>query len=98
MPSARPREEFQLVKTLVAAGLSSPASRTPRSLTAAASRCSTRSSVRRVEVRAEGLEPPRSFEHQDLNLACLPRFQHARVYDDPGNTREITVARDLRRF
>jgi lysylphosphatidylglycerol synthetase-like protein (DUF2156 family) len=23
-------------------------------------------------MRAEGLEPPRSFEHQDLNLACLP--------------------------
>src|SRR3954452_14865422 len=26
----------------------------------------------RTAVRAEGLEPPRSFEHQDLNLACLP--------------------------
>src|SRR6185437_8060231 len=25
-----------------------------------------------AEVRAEGIEPPRSFEHQDLNLACLP--------------------------
>jgi lysylphosphatidylglycerol synthetase-like protein (DUF2156 family) len=24
------------------------------------------------EMRAEGIEPPRSFEHQDLNLACLP--------------------------
>src|SRR5688572_776379 len=23
-------------------------------------------------MRAEGLEPTRSFEHQDLNLACLP--------------------------
>lgn len=23
-------------------------------------------------VRAEGIEPPRSLEHQDLNLACLP--------------------------
>jgi hypothetical protein len=23
-------------------------------------------------MRAEGLEPPRSFEHQDLNLDCLP--------------------------
>ena len=23
-------------------------------------------------VRAEGLEPPRRFRHQDLNLACLP--------------------------
>ena len=23
-------------------------------------------------MRAEGIEPPRSFEHQDLNLACLP--------------------------
>src|SRR5215207_6313101 len=32
-------------------------------------------------MRAEGLEPPRSFERQDLNLACLPKFQHARGLD-----------------
>jgi hypothetical protein len=29
-------------------------------------------------VRAGGLEPPSSFEHQDLNLASLPKFLHAR--------------------
>jgi hypothetical protein len=29
-------------------------------------------------MRAEGLEPPRSLDHEDLNLARLPRFRHAR--------------------
>ena len=49
-------------------------------------------------MRAEGLEPPRSFEHQDLNLACLPRFQHARACDMAANPRETTAARGLARF
>jgi hypothetical protein len=36
-------------------------------------------------MRAEGLEPPRSFEHQDLNLDCLP--VPARP-PNPGQSRE----------
>lgn len=30
-------------------------------------------------MRAEGLEPPRAEAHQDLNLARLPKFRHARA-------------------
>jgi hypothetical protein len=38
-------------------------------------------------MRAEGVEPTRSFEHRDLNPACLPvpaRPQAGRVYDGPA--------------
>ncbi len=41
-------------------------------------------------MRAEGFEPPRSFEHQHLKLACLP-FHHARAL-------VTTVARARGRF
>src|SRR5216684_3965414 len=37
-----------------------------------------RLSPRKTAVRAKGLEPPRCFHQQDLNLPRLP-FRHARV-------------------
>jgi hypothetical protein len=45
----------------------------------------------RFVMRAEGVEPTRSFEHQDLNLACLP--VPARPLEPEDDTRP-TVARD----
>src|SRR6476620_873801 len=38
-------------------------------------------------VRAEGLEPPRSFDHQDLNLARLPIPPRPRGMPDRALTR-----------
>ena len=41
-----------------------------------------------IEMRAEGLEPPRSFDHEDLNLARLPKVPPRPlgppVYASPG--------------
>src|SRR5215813_6363763 len=49
-------------------GRTAPASMASKSMYSAG--CALQAKVRGV--RAEGLEPPRSFEHQDLNLDRLP--------------------------
>src|SRR4051795_3397077 len=43
-------------------------------------------------MRAEGLEPPRSFEHQDLNLDCLPVPARPQYRGQSGETQGIVAA------
>src|SRR4051795_4475746 len=43
-------------------------------------------------MRAEGLEPPRSFEHQDLNLDCLPVPARPQIPGQSGGTQGIVAA------
>ena len=43
-------------------------------------------------MRAEGIEPPRSFEHQDLNLACLPGSSTPANHHRSLRTQGIVIA------
>ena len=43
-------------------------------------------------MRAEGLEPPRSFEHQDLNLDCLPVPARPPNPGNPGSQRVLSTS------
>ena len=43
-------------------------------------------------MRAEGLEPPRSLEHQDLNLDCLPVPARPPTPGNPGGQRVLSTS------